>query len=509
MSNSNPPAPAPRWLVCFGLLALAAYAVMIGFYFTTAAGGSDSSGYFNSARLFTEGKFDTELRIPAEFTGPLIEDRLQFLPLGFWPFPGNPHITPTYPTGLPLHFALAAKLLGWLPGSIAVGLFAAIGAVWLCYATARELGLEARLAAAGAAVLGLSPMFLFTAVQPLSDTLATTWALAAMWTALRAHRSTGWAIACGAAYAMAVLVRPTNLLLAPAVVIFLGLDWKNWKKFLCFGLGGVPGAIWQGVYNHALYGGALKSGYGSIFETFHWDLGPPTALHILKWLALLLPTVLLALPFVAVTHAELRTRNLLGLAVWFGVITGLYTFYEVTHEVWWCLRFILPAFPALIIGGLFGVEAIARRFDAASLSRFYNITALGFAVWAAVLARYWTREFYIMNTKSGEQTYVEGCDELKKRFPPGTLVVTMTFSGALYFYTDFPVLRWDQVKPERFAEFVAAATTAGRQICAVDFKWEEEKALRQHCPGNWEHLATLHNASIWRLVPPTPAAATK
>lgn len=505
MSNSNPPVPAPRWLARFGLLALAAYGVMIGWYFTTAAGGSDSSGYFNSARLFTEGKFDTELRIPAEFTGKLIEDKLQFLPLGFWPFPNNPHITPTYPTGLPLHMALTGKFLGWIAGPIVVGLFAALGAVWLCYAVGRELGLDARLAAASAAVLGLTPMFLFTAVQPLSDTLATTWALAAMWTALRARRSLGWAVACGAAYAMAVLVRPTNLLLLPAVVIFIGFDWK---KLIAFGLGGVPGAVWQGVYNHVLYGGALKSGYGSIFETFHWEYGPPTAWHILKWLALLLPAVLLVLPFVATARAELRTRELLGLAVWFATITGLYTFYEVTREVWWCLRFILPAFPALILGGALGVEAIARRFDAAKADRFRTYAAVALALWVAILSRYWTRQFFIMNTKAGEQTYVEACDELKKRFPPGTLVVTMTFSGALYFYTDFPVLRWDQVKPGRFPEFVAAAQKAGRQICAVDFKWEEEKALREHCPGNWEPVTKLHNAAIWRLVYP-PAAAAK
>ena len=113
-----------------------------------------------------------------------------------------------------------------------------------------------------------------------------------------------------------------------------------------------------------------------------------------------------------------------------------------------------------------------------------------------------TRQFYIMNAKSGEQTYVEASKELQKRFPPGTLVVTMTFSGALYFYTDFPVLRWDQVKPERFQEFVTAAHKAGRQICAVDFKWEEEKVLRDHCPGNWEPVTKLYNAAIWRLVPP-------
>jgi len=295
-----------------------------------------------------------------------------------------------------------------------------------------------------------------------------------------------------------VLVRPTNIVLAPALVVLLGL---NWRQIVFFLFGGLPGALWQGFYNHALYGGALKSGYGSIFETFHLEYGLPTAAHFLQWLALLLPVVLLVLPFVAVARRELRTRELLALALWFAAITGLYLFYEVSHQVWWCLRFILPAFPALILGGLLGVEALARRFEAAPAERFRMVAALSLAVWAAILGRYWSRQFYIMNTKAGEQTYAEACTELQQRFPPGTLVVTMTFSGALYFYTDLPVLRWDQVKPARFPEFVALAQKAGRQICAVDFKWEEDKALREHCPGNWERVTTLKNAAIWRLLP--------
>ena len=496
MSNPNPPAPAPRWLVLSGLVALAGYAVLIGCHFSTAAGGSDSSGYLNSARLFAAGELQTDLRVPAEFPPALTENRIQFLPLGFWPFAGNPHITPTYPTGLPLHLAIAGKLLGWTAGPIAVGLFAALGAVWLCYAAGRELGLGPPLAAAGAAVLGLCPVFLFTAMQPLSDTLATTWCLAAVWAALRARRARGWAVACGAACAIAVLVRPTDLLVAPALLVLLGPDWR---RIALFAAGGLPGAIWDAAYNRALYGGALHSGYGSIFETFHLVYGWPTAWHFLKWLALLLPVALLALPFVAAARREFRTRELLALVVWFGAITGVYIFYEVSHEVWWCLRFILPAVPALVLGGGLGLEALARRVDAARAERIRAVAALALAVWAAVLARYWTHRFFIMTMKAGEHTYIEACTELREKFPPGTLVVTMTFSGAAYFYTDLPVLRWDQVDAPRFAQFAALAQKAGRTVVAVEYKWEEDKALREHCPGNWQLVATLKNAAIWRL----------
>ena len=69
------------------------------------------------------------------------------------------------------------------------------------------------------------------------------------------------------------------------------------------------------------------------------------------------------------------------------------------------------------------------------------------------------------------------------------------------------------MKPGRFAEFAALAQRAGRQVCAVDFKWEfehetgREPGLFQRCPGKWEQALAFKNASVWRLVPGEPATA--
>jgi hypothetical protein len=217
---------------------------------------------------------------------------------------------------------------------------AATSAVWLCYLVARELGLSAGLAAAGAIILGVFPVFLFTSVQTLSDTPATAWSLATLFAALRSRGHRAWAVAAGASLAMAVLVRPTNLLLGPALLVLLGLDWRRLALFV---LGGLPGAAWLAFYNHALYGHPLRSGYGGdIFAAFALSHGAPTALHFAKWLALLLPAVVLILPFAALTRGGTRRREWLALTLAFAAITGCYAFYEVSHEVWWCLRFILP-----------------------------------------------------------------------------------------------------------------------------------------------------------------------
>ena len=85
--------------------------------------------------------------------------------------------------------------------------------------------------------------------------------------------------------------------------------------------------------------------------------------------------------------------------------------------------------------------------------------------------------------------------------------------GALYAYTDFPVLRADQIEAPRFARFAALAHAAGRPVCALLFESEEKEALHEHCPGEWTRVATVKNLGLWRLAPPavtppsTPAPA--
>ncbi len=509
MSNPNPPVPvarAPRWLVWLGLLAMVGYGIFIEHNYSIVAGGSDSSGYLNSARLFAAGQLQTAVRAPAEFGPVATLNRMHFVPLGFWPYPNDLKLTPTYPTGLPIHFALASLLTDWTTGPRLIGLFAALGAVGMCYAVGRELGLDARLAVAGTVALAVCPVFLFTSFQPMSDTLAGTWCLVAVWTALRARRGNGWAAACGTAFAAAVLVRPTNLIVLPALVVLLGLDWK---RLALATLGGLPGVVWLAFYNHALYGGALRSGYGDWLSAFAWSWGPPTAWHFVKWLALLLPAPLLLLPFAALARSETRTRHLLALAVWFAAVTGLYAFYEVSHEVWWCLRFIVPALPALILAGLLGVEALAQRRAEAQQDRFRSWAALTIALWAVGVSVFWTRHYAIMDTKNGEKIFSKTCAAVREQVPPGTLITTMTFSGAFYYYTDFSILRWDLVEPAEFARYAALARKAGRAIVAVDYKFEEKRMIEEHCPGNWVKIGEVFDADIWRLTPAVATTASK
>lgn len=485
----------PRRLIWFGLILLAAYGVFLGFHASVVAGGSDTSGYLNSARLLAEGRLQEEQRIPAEFGPPANLPRHHFMPLGFVALDGNPHLPPTYPVGLPLHLALAGKILGWNLGPLSVEIALALAAVALCYVLARQLGIDPWLAGAGAVVLAVFPVFLFTSVQPLSDTPATTWCLAAASLALRARRSTGWgwAVACGAAFAMAVLVRATNAVLLPALLVLLG---RNGKRLTLVALGGLPGAVWLGYYNHTLYGGPLRSGYGPIEQTFHWVYGPPTLVHFGTWLALLAPAALLVLPLITLWRH--RRTETMALALWFGAIAGVYTFYEVSRETWWCLRFILPALPPLIVGSLLALQPLPHPFRRAA--------AVALVIWAVAGSFYWSTRLHALWPKEHERVYAESCHQARALLPSNALVAAFYASGAVYYYTEFPVLRWDQLEAPDFLRYANQARAAGRPIYALLFDGLEEEARTARMPGEWSRLATTGPIGLWQLVS-VPAAA--
>ncbi len=484
---------APRWFVWLGLIALLGYGIFLQVHSTVAAGGSDSSGYLNSAQLLASGRRETTVRLPEGFVPGPRTPPPNFQPLGFTAFAENDRLVPTYPTGLPLHLALAQKILGEDWGVRAVELGAALAAVWLCYALGRELGLSRPVAAAGAVVFAACPVTLFTSTQPLSDTLATAWCTAAVWAALRTRQRPTWALACGAAFGMAVLVRPTNLVLFPALLVLLGFDGR---KLALTALGGLPFALWLASYNQALYGGPFRSGYASLDDSFSREWIAPTARHFAHWLAITLPAVCLALPFAALLRRAGRTRALLALALWFGAITGVYLCYSISHEVWWCLRFILPALPALILASLLGLETLVASFKGRVAAVFV------LAVWAIGMSSYWSPRLAVFWVKIYEDPYIKICAIARQQLAPKTLVVTSQASGAVFHYTPFPILRWDYTKPAEFAAYVDLARRHHVPIAAVVFNVEVNDALHEHCPGNWTRLATADSLELWRFDAP-------
>lgn len=500
---SSPPASRPRIALPFGplafcsLLALLAYGVLLHRHFGAVAAGADSGGYYLEARLLTEGKVSAPMRTIPELNPP---DRWSFTPLGTIGDEACTKLSPTYPPGLPLHYALFGSVGGWKTGIRYFGVGIALAAIVLVYGLLRQLGLTAAMAAAGATALAVCPQFLFVSLVPLSDTVATAWCTAAVLAALRGARDGRWAAGAGAAFGLAVLVRPANAILLPTLLVLL---W-GWRGLLGAALGGLPAAGFLAWYNYRLYGHPLASGYGDVFGSemlFQREVIGPTLRHYAEWLPRLLPLGLglVLAPFLPWRQ---RPRELTALWLWWLAFAGFYACYYFTHTTWWFLRFVLPAFPALIALSAWSIEGALIRLSSRVAQPLPAYGAAVVFVVSLALGLYWNARQHVLLMGAYQQPYRDVSYWVERHTPTGALIATRQCSSAIFFYTDRPILRWDCTPAERFGRLREGLRQSGRPCYAVLFPHEvEEGAIAERMPGTWERVTEVSGIGIWKLEP--------
>ena len=172
-------------LAAASVAGLAIYGAYLYRHTCFAVGGSDSSGYANAARALVNGPLVSPVPGLERF-GLAGSEATAFTPLGYVLLHG-PSMAPKYPVGFPLHVAAAAQLAGWELGPYVVSPIAALLVLVLVFLVGRELGLPRGWAAAAAVILAACPVFVFQAIQPMSDVVATAWGLAAIFAALRSR----------------------------------------------------------------------------------------------------------------------------------------------------------------------------------------------------------------------------------------------------------------------------------------------------------------------------------
>ncbi len=471
---------------------LAAYAVFLAAHFASVPAGSDSSVYFNGARLLAAGKMSTPLRTIEGFNA---SNPWVYTPHGFTPEGASPGLTPTYPTGLSLHYAAGALLLGWQWGPLAVAVLASVATVLLTFLILQELGVGRPLAIAGATAIAVSPLFLFVSFIPMSDVPTTAWVALAILGALRARGSVGWAIIAGMAFSVAVVIRPTTAVLAPAFALLLGgfrpVGWA------C--LGAIPGAAWQAFTGVVLYGGMLRTGYGAFGDSFAWENAGPSWRNYAVTFPYVLPLGLAAVLLAPWWPWKTRAREGVALAAMAGGLLLFYSYYNVTKEVWWYLRFVLPVFPvllALALGGLRGF--LERRQIRGGGGQPAWIVALLVVAICLVPAVRWSRKQHVLLMKSFQEPYAAAGEWARANLPQGSAVAAMHLSGTLYFYSDLPILRWDLISTEDVAALRRMLTGSGRSIYAMVHPFEGDATLREQFPWRWEKVTEVEGVVVLR-----------
>ena len=419
-----------------GLLAIAVVAVGVGWN-TRSAGGADSYGYVSEADLWLSGHLTISQpwmpKVPWPGAG------WDFSPLGYRPGRDDTTIVPKYSAGLPLLMAFA-KRIGGQPAMFWI--VPLLGGVLVLgtYGIGRRIGSPAAGLIA-AWLVATSPATLMHLVQPLSDVpVAAAWTVS-LWCLL--GDTTAWALAAGLAAALAVLIRPNLVPVAGIMGIWLAVEaWRargtdrthRFRQCLGFAAAVLPAVVAQAALNQLWYGAPGQSGYGSLSELFAWSNVVPNIKNYAGWFVetqtpiAVLGIAALFAPGAWLWPREARRPVVVLFALLAAVLWAEYCAYSV-FDVWWYLRFLLPAWPLVMIG-LAVVMVRPMRSGRPLVIVAIAILALGLGLHGLRLAR--DRDAFEMQW--GESKYASIAAIVRARTDPNAMIFSMQHSGTLRYY---------------------------------------------------------------------------
>lgn len=393
-------------------------------------GACDWYGYYEEARLFTQGRL----------TMPLGYDLHRFpaaVPLAYYASEGR--ALPQYPPGFPL---LLAAAMPFKLEFFVTPLCAVLSVLLLYLLLRRRVGRFTAVLIS--TVWAFTPIVIWGAGNVMSDLPA---ALALM--ACYYFFEKEWYSLSGLTFAFAVMIRPTNflfgLLLLPLLLKSFRLLWRfAWAAGL---LGGI-----YGIYNWYMFGAPWRTGYTYFSETmsrgvffqhflyYGWEM-------VLRFSPLLVIAALWAL-------WRRRPRTLFLLA-WALVFWLFYSFWIPGADAWWYARFLLPGFPPVFLLAADGWEDL--RNWAARRRQWLSLAVHG-AMIAAVIGIVahsvdFTRKQAYFRKDLGKVFY-DVAANVRQVVPAGALIGSFDMSGALRLYggyDTFFVLRPDCIRLIRYA----------------------------------------------------------
>ena len=486
----------------------AAVAVRFG---TFSATGADPSGYFSEAAMLSSRALSRVEPLAAIADWP--DAAATLAPLG-WRAASDGLQVPTYAVGLPLLMAIPHALGGALGASLVVSASAAL-TVW--FGGRLAMALAGGAAGVIAAVwLATMPIALFESIQPMSDVPVTAAWLACWYLIAKAAEPprelqasatplaetakkgtvpflavfAGMAVSAGLAAALAVLIRPNLAPLAVVPALFLlcapriaeptfratgageqptfratGAGAALKRRALGAGAFAVPVAIAGAAIAYLQwrwFGSPFRSGYGTAEEIYSMsNLGPNAALY-LRWLLDTHGPWLLAAPLALLVVRAPLLRWMLA----FAVLVCLAYFSYAQFENWPYLRFLLPAMAvAAIVLSALAATLIAKLPPAARVPVLL-VVLLGLAGSQVASAR----ELEVFRLAARQSRALVAGRYLGALLRPDAVVITGEQSGAMRYYTNRSIVRWDVLAPSALK--AAEQRLAGHDLWVVLDDWE-------------------------------------
>jgi hypothetical protein len=373
-------------------------------------------------------------------------------------------------------------------------------------------------------LLATSPPFLIQLMVPMSDVPVAAWWAAAFALLLSEGRTA--AFGAGLAAGAATLTRPNLVVLAavPATLLLWRAigerhnDGRDTQRLLLFVAGIVPACITVAIINAHLYGSPLASGYAPFRELFRLENLRPNLSRYPRWLLQTeTPVVLVSLlaPFLLPACQRDSRRDPTPRAtasMWscFAAAVFLCYLFYAPYDGWFWLRFVLPAFPPLLVLTSVTVAAMFAR-----AGRGARITAtaaiVGLIGWHGVA---FAAGQGVFESRPGEHRVVAIGDYIVRRLPERAVFVSMQYSGSIRYYAGRLTVRYDWIPSYRLDGVLEELRALGYHPYLVLEQWEEPE-FQARFDGHsrlaaldWPPVAVLtHLATTVRIYDPSDKAA--
>jgi hypothetical protein len=374
--------------------------------------------------------------------------------------------------------ALAGSLAGYCSMFYVVPLLGAV-AVFATYQIGRAVG-DPLAGVLGAWLLATSPIFLFFLMVPMTDVAVTgTWAAAI---ALAFRGTTSMAMLSGALAGLSIAIRPNLFFVAAILGAFIarpGAADRRVRSTLGFVLMTAPGIVLVARVNQYLFGSPLMSGYGRLEDQLalanvaanapkylRWFVESQTVLGIAGLAAVLVP--------LRVWWGRADARNaaicmgLIVVAVW-----GHYFLYT-SFDNWIFLRFLLPTFPVILIGGGRLASMLMRGARApAALAAIGVVLLVGLRGLDPPPARDGFRLWL------GDRDVAALASALGPHLPENSVFLADHHSGVIRYYAGRRTLRYPYLDPKDLDAAVAWHAQRGVRLFAVLEPWEVDPFRQQ------------------------------
>jgi hypothetical protein len=327
--------------------------------------------------------------------------------------------------------------------------------------------------------IATSPTFLFMTLNPMSDVPVTAFFTAGLVLALSPWRSRAFWTAL--VVSLGIFVRPN---LVPFGAIYLGCllmrsaAGERWRTLWQFAAGGALPVLAVAASNTYLYGAPWRAGYGDLREMYAFGYVLRNVQQYVTWL-FQMETVFIFLAPVAILmfwradgerRIAFRFLGAFVAAVWLS-----YVFY-LPFDAWSYLRFLLPAFPPMLV-----LAAVSAAVVLVRVAGSHRAAAAGLLLAVGFLAFRieGLRTHRILDARITGTVYLSAADYVRTKLPQNAVVLTVQHSGSIRHYTNRLTMRWDLLAPEWWPRALDVLVARGYRPYLLISSYEEAQLRRQ------------------------------